>query len=46
MIPSIYFANLHVSPERYAKYSADYYKRIFTKDPANCAAGLEPSRNL
>jgi RNA polymerase-associated protein CTR9 len=38
---NIYFANLQVSEERYAKhlqYAADYYKRILTKDPFNAYA--------
>lgn len=38
---NIYFANIHVSPKRYAKhlqYASDYYKRILTKDPSNAYA--------
>lgn len=38
---NIYFANIHVSNKRYAKhlqYSADYYKRILSKDPSNAYA--------
>lgn len=38
---NIYFANLHVSEQRYAKhlqYAADYYKRILGKDPLNAYA--------
>jgi RNA polymerase-associated protein CTR9 len=38
---NIYFANLHVSEERYAKhlqYASDYYKRILSKDPLNAYA--------
>jgi RNA polymerase-associated protein CTR9 len=37
---NIYFANLDVAGkyEKYLKYSADYYKRILTKDTANAYA--------
>lgn len=38
---NIYFANLHVSEQRYAKhlqYASDYYKRILGKDPLNAYA--------
>ena len=38
---NIYFANIHVSPKRYAKhlqYASDYYKRILSKDPSNAYA--------
>lgn len=38
---NIFFANLSVAPDRYAKhlqYAADYYKSILTKDPVNAYA--------
>ena len=38
---NIYFANLHVSEQRYSKhlqYASDYYKRILSKDPLNAYA--------
>lgn len=38
---NIFFANLHVSQDRYGKhlqYAADYYKKILTKDPNNAYA--------
>jgi len=38
---NVYFANLHVSEQRYAKhlqYASDYYKRILGKDPLNAYA--------
>ncbi len=40
-VGTIYFANLKVSPQRYAKhlqYASDYYKKILTKDSANAYA--------
>jgi RNA polymerase-associated protein CTR9 len=38
---NIYFANLHVNEQRYARHlqhASDFYRRILTKDPANAYA--------
>jgi RNA polymerase-associated protein CTR9 len=38
---NIYFANLHVNEEKYARHlqhASDFYRRILTKDPANAYA--------